>query len=53
MTVIEHDNGWITIYEIVPDEFNIGNRVIQEKYLYYTKAEAIKIYKKKYDKERD
>ena len=53
MTVIEHNNGWITIYEIVPDEFNIGNRVIQERYLYYTKAEAIRKYKKKYDKERD
>ena len=51
MTVIEHDNGWITIYEIVPDE--LGNRVIQEKYLYYTKAEAIKKYKKKYDEKRD
>jgi len=53
MTIIQHDDGWITIYEIVSDEFNIGSRVIQERYLYYTKAEAIKKYKKKYDKERN
>ena len=42
MTIEQHNDGWITIYEIVE------GKIRQERYLYYTKKEAIRKYKKKY-----
>ena len=43
---IKKENGYIIISEIISD--GINNRLRVEKYLYYTKAQAIKMYKQKY-----
>lgn len=53
MTIQKFKTGWITISDIVPVWFEerwAENRLATERYLYYTKKEAIAMFKKKYPK---